>query len=106
MTINIVTMLFVIITTLILGHSPFNIVQLLWINLVMDVLAAIAFSTEAPPTELKADRVSKKDRIVTKPMMRTILFQATYQLIIMFLLLLIAPKVGDYEYNMFNTEMQ
>lgn len=105
LTVNVVTMLFVISTCLILGHSPFNVVQLLWINLIMDVLAAIAFSTENPPTEIRRDRVSPKDRIITKPMMRSILFQSIYQLIVMIMLLYVAPKVGGYEYNLYKTQM-
>ena len=106
LTVNITTMLFVISTVLILGHSPFNVVQLLWINLVMDVLAAIAFSTECPdPEQISQDRVTSKDRIITKPMMRQIIFQSTYQLIVMILCLYVGPKVGGYEYNLFDTNM-
>jgi len=44
-------MIYVITTTVFLGHSPFNVVQLLWINLIMDVLAAIAFATENPDSK-------------------------------------------------------
>ena len=72
-------MVFVLSTTVILGHPPFNIVQLLWINLIMDVLAAIAFATENPhPTEIRKERVRVKDRIITPPMMRSIISQAIY----------------------------
>ena len=36
-----------------LGDTPFSVIQLLWINMVMDTLAAIALSTEPPhPKEL------------------------------------------------------
>jgi len=106
LTVNLTTMVFVISTVLILGHSPFNVVQLLWINLVMDVLAAIAFSTECPhPTEIKSDRVTNKEKVITKPMMRQILFQSLYQFLVMLLVLYVAPKVGGYEYNLFTTEM-
>jgi len=106
LTVNLTTMLFVISTVLILGHSPFNVVQLLWINLVMDVLAAIAFSTECPhPDQISQDRVTAKDRIITKPMMRQILFQSLYQLIVMLLVLYVGPTVGDYSYSLFTTPM-
>ena len=105
LTVNFTTMIFVISTVLILGHSPFNIVQLLWINLVMDVLAAIAYSTESPDESLKVDRITNKERIVTKPMMRQILFQSFYQLIVMLLILYVAPIIGGYEYNFFTTNM-
>lgn len=106
MTVNIVTMIFVISTVLIIGHSPFNVVQLLWINIVMDVLAAIAFSTEQPGPDMKKDRISPKEKIMTKTMMRQILFQALYQLIVMIILLYVAPIVGDYQYNLFTTPMK
>lgn len=79
MTVNISCLTFVLITAVILGHSPFVVVQLLWINLIMDVLAAIAFSTEAPhPTDIRKERVSVKDPLITKPMMRAILSQSIY----------------------------
>lgn len=105
LTVNLVTMLFVLSTALILGHSPFNVVQLLWINLVMDVLAAIAFSTENPSDTIRRDRISPKDRIITQPMMRSILFQTIYQLLVMILLLYVGPKAGGYEYELFTTQM-
>ena len=107
LTVNLTTMFFVISTVCILGHAPFNVVQLLWINLVMDVLAAIAFSTETPhPTEIPEDKVSPKDRIITKPMMRQILGQSLYQTLVMLFLLYLAPIIGGYEYNLFQTEMR
>ena len=41
------------------GKSPFTAMQLLWINLVMDVFAALALATESPhPSKLSA-RASK-----------------------------------------------
>jgi magnesium-transporting ATPase (P-type) len=62
-----------------LGESPFNVIQLLWINMIMDTLAAIALATEPPhPTELKKQRVKKHDKIITKGMWRTIICGAAY----------------------------
>lgn len=54
MTVNISALLVVFLSGATLGDSPFNVIQLLWVNMVMDTLAAIALATEPPhPTELK-----------------------------------------------------
>lgn len=107
MTVNFSCMCFVLSSSLILGHSPFNIVQLLWINLVMDVLAAIAFATENPhPTEIRGDRIKPTDKLITKPMMRSILSQGIYQLVVMIIMLYGGPAMFDISYNLFTTEMK
>ena len=99
-------MIFVLSTTVILGHPPFNIVQLLWINLIMDVLAAIAFATENPhPTDIRKDRIRVKDKIITAPMMRSILSQSIYQLVVMIILLYAGPGAADISYNLYTTEL-
>lgn len=106
-TVNITCMIYVISTTIFLGHSPFNVVQLLWINLIMDVLAAIAFATENPDTKaLQTTRISSKDKIITKAMTRQIMFQFIYQLICMLVLTYFGPKICDIEYNFYSTEMK
>lgn len=106
MTVNCSCMTFVLFTTIILGHPPFTIVQLLWINLIMDVLAAIAFATENPhPTEIRKDRVRARDRIITQPMMRAILSQTVYQLVVMLILLFVGPIAAGYPYNLYMTDL-
>ena len=48
-------------------------VQLLWMNMVMDTLAAIALATEPPhPSELNKQRIKRHDRVVLNSMWRTI----------------------------------
>ena len=100
-------MIFVLLTTTIMAHPPFNVVQLLWINLIMDVLAAIAFSTENPhPTDIRKERVSVKDKIITKTMMRSILSQGVYQLVVMLILCFAGPKMFGIEYNFYQTPLK
>lgn len=48
LTVNLSCLWIVILGAATLGQSPFSILQLLWINLFMDILAAIALATEAP----------------------------------------------------------
>ncbi len=45
---NVVCITIVIICEATLGNSPFSIIQLLWVNLIMDTLAAIGIATEPP----------------------------------------------------------
>jgi P-type Ca2+ transporter type 2C len=46
LTINIVICTITIIGGCTLGHAPLNVVQMLWTNLIMDILGAIAIGTE------------------------------------------------------------
>lgn len=75
MTVNLSCLWIVILGGATLGISPFSILQLLWINLIMDVLAAIALASEAPhPTQLRKERVNlKKDSLISPVMMRNVL---------------------------------
>lgn len=65
MTVNLSVLYIILISGATLGDTPFNVIQLLWINMVMDTLAALALATEHPhPTELKEKREKKSDRVV------------------------------------------
>lgn len=76
--------MFLVISALILGQTPFAIIQLLWINVVMDIFAALALATEPPPmnndkTTETAKRMSKTEKIITQTMWKTIFGQVAYQ---------------------------
>ena len=62
-------------------------VQLLWVNLIMDTLAALALATD-PPTESVLDRRPERKGapIISTTMWKMILGQAVYQLLITFLI--------------------
>jgi len=105
-TVNLSCLLVVIIGGATLGKSPFSILQLLWINLVMDVLAAIALATEAPhPTQLRKERISRKDSIVTPLMWRAITSQLLYQGLVMLILLYFGPSMFGIKYNLVKTPL-
>lgn len=54
-TVNGVALLLNFITALASGEAPLTAVQLLWVNLIMDTLGALALATE-PPTEILMQR--------------------------------------------------
>ncbi|EFA75309.1 P-type ATPase [Heterostelium album PN500] len=70
------------------GHSPLTAVQLLWVNLIMDTLAALALATE-PPTPDLLDRPpnGKNAPLITRYMWKNIIGQSVLQLVILFVLL-------------------
>jgi len=104
LTVNISLVLIVFIGSLTLGLSPFTVMQLLWINLVMDALAAIALSTEAPhPTELGPIIEPELRELQILPIMwRTIFTQVCYQFITLVVLLYAGPTMFGIKYNLVN----
>jgi Ca2+-transporting ATPase len=70
-------------------RPPFTVLQLLWINVIMDTFAAIALCSEPPRPELMRQRPKRRDEsIVTPAMWRTILTTAGFFVVTMLGLLL------------------
>lgn len=75
--------------TVILKDSPLNAVQLLWVNLVMDTLGALALATEPPSVNILERQPYKKDNaIVTEQMWRNVFGHAAWQIILLSFILL------------------
>lgn len=83
-------------TTLTGAKKPESIltaVQLLWVNLIMDTLAALALATDKPTMELLNRKPSKRtDPIISPDMMLQIIGQAIYQIILCLTLYFMAPQ--------------
>ena len=89
MTVNIVAMFIVFLGGVAVAEPPLTAVQMLWVNLIMDTLAALALATE-PPSDalLEQQPYLRNDQIVTPVMWRNIvgqgLFQATVLIVMLF----------------------
>ena len=87
-TVNIVALSIAVIGAISGYGEPLTAVQLLWVNLIMDTFAALALGTEAPNDQLLCRRPYKPDAFIISPVMwRNIACQATYQVIVLLLLL-------------------
>ncbi|KAK1610693.1 hypothetical protein QYE76_034366 [Lolium multiflorum] len=66
------------------GDVPLNAVQLLWVNLIMDTLGALALATE-PPTDslIKRHPVGRREPLITNIMWRNLFIQAVYQIVVL-----------------------
>ena len=68
--------------------QPLTAVQMLWVNLIMDTMGALALATEPPTLDQMHRKPYKRNAsLVSRPMWRNILGQAGYQLTILFVLL-------------------
>ncbi|ORZ01385.1 PMCA-type calcium-translocating P-type ATPase [Syncephalastrum racemosum] len=76
--------------------SVLTAIQLLWVNLIMDTLAALALATD-PPTEELLDRAPtpKSAPLISLKMWKMIIGQAIFQVIVTFVLLY--GKILDYD---------
>jgi len=73
--------------------APFTVLQLLWINVIMDTFASIALCSEPPrPGVMKLPPKKRNDNILTPAMVRTILITSVFFIIVMLGLLIAMQK--------------
>jgi Ca2+-transporting ATPase len=80
LTVNVAALVINVVAAISSGDVPLTAVQLLWVNLIMDTLGALALATE-PPTDHLMGRppVGRKEPLITNIMWRNLLIQAIYQ---------------------------
>lgn len=98
LTVNVVALTITFLSSLAGYRPPLNAVMMLWVNLIMDTMGALALGTEPPKPELLDRRPYKRDAsLISRPMWRNILVQATYQLALLVFLLNKGPEIYDCE---------
>ncbi|KAJ8499066.1 hypothetical protein OPV22_009618 [Ensete ventricosum] len=87
LTVNVAALIINVVAAVSSGNVPLNAVQLLWVNLIMDTLGALALATE-PPTDHLMDRtpVGRREPLITNIMWRNLIFQALYQVTVLLVL--------------------
>lgn len=87
LTVNVAALVINFIAAVSAGEVPLTAVQLLWVNLIMDTLGALALATDRPTDELmKKPPVGRTEPLITNIMWRNLLAQALYQIIILLVL--------------------
>jgi magnesium-transporting ATPase (P-type) len=98
LTVNVVALTITFLAAVVGYQPPLNAVMMLWVNLIMDTMGALALGTEPPRLELLDRRPYKRDAsLISRPMWRNILCQATYQLLILVFLLNKGPQIFQCE---------
>ncbi|KAK7265346.1 hypothetical protein RJT34_32965 [Clitoria ternatea] len=111
LTVNIAALVINVVAAFSTGDIPLNTVQLLWVNLIMDTLGALALATE-PPTDHLMDQppVGRREPLVSNIMWRNLLIQAMYQVSVLLILnfrgtnlLGLSDKPNDHAIKVKNT---
>ena len=101
LTINISAVLISFICPLLNMSNPLTITQILWVNLVMDTLAALAFGGEPALRRFMREKPKRRDEsIISQSMWSSILVGAGYTVLVS-LVFLIAGKNWMYEWRYF-----
>lgn len=83
------------------GDAPLTAVQLLWVNMIMDTLGALALATEPPDDNLmKKSPVGRTGRFITNVMWRNIVGQSIFQFVVIWYL----QTQGEYLFGLESSE--
>ncbi|KAJ3002869.1 UNVERIFIED_CONTAM: hypothetical protein HDU68_005978, partial [Siphonaria sp. JEL0065] len=99
LSVNISAVLITLISALVDANesSALTVVQLLWVNLIMDTLAALALATELPTNELlQRPPDSKKSPLISFSMWKMIIGQAFLQVVVNMILLFAGPYLFGF----------
>ncbi|KAL0457134.1 UNVERIFIED_CONTAM: putative calcium-transporting ATPase 13, plasma membrane-type [Sesamum latifolium] len=80
LTANLAFLMIYTVTILSSGNAPLTIAQVLWVNLIMDTLGALALATDKPTKTLMKQPVHQAGILITNIMWRNMIAQALYQL--------------------------
>jgi Ca2+-transporting ATPase len=84
LTVNVAALVINFVSAVSAGEVPLTAVQLLWVNLIMDTLGALALATEQPTKELMdKPPVGRTEPLITNIMWRNLLAQASYQIVVL-----------------------
>jgi Ca2+ transporting ATPase len=98
LTVNVSAIVLAIIGTLCYNESPLGVLQLLWVNMIMDSLASLCLAAEIPSASLLERMPYPADSpLVTRQMWFNILGQAFLQTSLLLLVLFFGDRMFDVE---------
>merc|ERR1712194_935395 len=90
LTVNISAVTLCLLGVLIDGKTPLRAAQLLWVNMIMDSLGALALASEPPvPEQMKRPPYGRHKGLLSRPMRVNMIGQSIYQLIVLLGILLL-----------------
>ena len=100
LTVNFCACILVFLCSCIGNETPLASIQMLWVNLIMDSLGSLALATEPPYDELLERKpTNKTESIINGRMWKHIILQSVFEIAILLVLYLLAPKFIKEEEN-------
>lgn len=104
LTVNVAALVINFVAAVSAGEVPLTAVQLLWVNLIMDTLGALALATEKPTNDLMKNKpVGRTAPLITNVMWRNLLAQAFYQISVLLVLQFRGRSIFDVTERVKNT---
>ena len=109
LTVNVVALFMVFLGAVVVQESPLTAIQMLWVNLIMDTLAALALATAKPDIAVLNKTPYKRDEyIVTSDMALLISGTALFEIAWLLVILFLGPTIFGVEtgwgHNTWNEE--
>lgn len=96
LTINVSAVMISFVCPLLGMENPLSIVQILWVNLVMDTLAALAFGGEPALQRFMKERPKRRDENIISRYMRTSILTGSLWTFALSMVFLMTPLVDSY----------
>lgn len=101
-TVNLSALFAILIGLIAFGESPLTPVQLLWINLIMDTLAALSLSSEPPfPKILQENPVNSNTKLLSKFVWKQIMVVSLYNSLVILVLSAFGQSIIGLEYDQY-----
>jgi len=105
LTVNFAAMIIAFVGSCVLHESPLKTIQLLWVNLIMDSLGALALATFGPTDcLLKRAPYGESDGLISPILARNIIGHCCYQVVVLFLFLFGAWSIFKFSDTGSNVE--
>merc|ERR1719233_390753 len=108
LTVNFVAIIIAFVGACVTNVSPLKSVQMLWVNLIMDSLAALALATESPdPSLLNRQPYGRTASLISPHMAWNMGAQVIYQVTVLLVMLFLGDKFlpGEFDYSFRNISL-
>merc|ERR1719233_631876 len=108
LTVNFVAIIIAFVGACVTNVSPLKSVQMLWLNLIMDSLAALALATESPnPSLLNRQPYGRTASLISPHMAWNMGAQVIYQVTVLLVMLFLGDKFlpGEFDYSFRNISL-